>query len=225
MKPERRPEDDGGTDAALLERIGRKGLDPLAVRQAQSVFYQRHVRYLYGALLRQKQGLLPLAGLNAEDLAQETFHRAFERAHTFEAGDIVDPDHQRMRVRAWLGRIATNLLTDHLHRLREVSATPYIDRVTCDAIDEDGPPSSSPQARAVSDALDELSERERDVLRVSALHYRAGEEHQRLPNDVSAELASRWGTTNDNVRAIRVRAMKKLKAILLAKRAPGEGGA
>ena len=32
-----------------------------------------------------------------------------------------------------------------------------------------------------------------------------------LPNAVSAELAGRWKTTNDNVRAIRVRAMKKLK--------------
>ena len=62
------------------------------------------------------------------------------------------------------------------------------------------------------------------MLRVTALHYRAGEEHQRLPNDVSAELATRWGTTNDNVRAIRVRAMKKLKA-LVAARSAGQGGA
>ena len=53
-----------------------------------------------------------------------------------------------------------------------------------------------------------------DVLRVTALYQRAGEAHQRLPNDVSAELAERWGTTNENIRAIRSRAMKKLKTFL-----------
>lgn len=225
MPPERRFEDDGSTDAELLDRVTRRDADPAGSRRAQAVFYQRHVRYLYGALLRQKRSLLGPAGLSAEDLVQETFHRAFDKAHTFEAGVGLDDDHQRMRARAWLGRIATNLLTDHLHRLREVSATPYIERVSCAGIDEDAPPSQSPGARLVAEALEELTERERDVLRVSALHYRAGEEHQRLPNDVSAELASRWGTTNDNVRAIRVRAMKKLRALVLAKGSSSEGGA
>ncbi|NUO50846.1 MAG: hypothetical protein HOV80_18495 [Polyangiaceae bacterium] len=224
LKPERRHDSDS-TDAELLERVARQEGDPAAARRAQAVFYERHIRYLFGALLRQKQSLLALAGLSAEDLAQETFHRAFDKAHTFEAGEGLDQDHQRMRARAWLGRIATNLLTDHLHRLREVSATPYIERVTCRGMDEEVPPSESPGARLVAEALEELTERERDVLRVSALHYRAGEEHQRLPNDVSAELASRWGTTNDNVRAIRVRAMKKLKAIVAARTSSKEGEA
>ena len=195
---------------------------PAAAREAQGVFYRRHVRYLYGVLLRHKKNLLPLAGLSAEDLTQETFQRAFERAHTFEAADDLDADHQRMRARAWLGRIATNLLTDHLHRLREVSASPYLDRVTTSGLDEDQPPSQSPRARLVAEGLERLTERERDVLRVSALHYKAGDP-QRLPNDVSAELASRWETTNENIRAIRVRAMKKLKAFLASRGETGGG--
>jgi hypothetical protein len=47
-----------------------------------------------------------------------------------------------------------------------------------------------------------------------ALYFRPGEEHQRLPNEVSAELAKRWETTSENVRAIRSRATKKLKEYL-----------
>jgi len=214
MKPETRSEDDGSTDAELLARIARRASAPEVARLAQASFYARHVRYLYGVLLRQKATLLPLAGISAEDLAQETFQRAFDRAHTFEAADHLAEDHQRMRARAWLGRVATNLLTDHLQQRREVPASPYLERVGCGGIDDDEPPGSSPGARLVAAALETLSERERDVLRVSALHYRAGEEHQRLPNAVSAELASRWKITNDNVRAIRVRAMKKLKGLL-----------
>ena len=66
-------------------------------------------------------------------------------------------------------------------------------------------------------ALDELDERERDVLRVSALYHRPGEMHQRLPNEVSQELARRWQTTNENVRAIRSRATKKVRQFLEAR--------
>lgn len=225
MKAERTDGDDPRSETELLELIARRAVDPAAARAAQGAFYARHVRYLYGVLLRRKKDLLPAAGLGAEDLVQETFHRAFERAHTYDRGDAVDPERERLRARAWLGRIATNLLTDHLGRLREVSATPYIDRVTCDAIDEEPPSSRSPQVRRVSEGLDTLTERERDVLRVSALYYRAGEEHQRLPNAASAELASRWATTNENIRAIRVRAMKKLKAFLGANATESGGDA
>lgn len=80
---------------------------------------------------------------------------------------------------------------------------------------EAAPPSSrSPKLRLMREALDTLSERERDVLRVAALYFRPGEEHQRLPNEVAAELARRWETSGDNVRAIRSRAIKKLKGYL-----------
>jgi len=202
------------TDADLLERVAAGGRDPRAAQKAQAELYARHVRYLYGVLASRRQRLLALAGTSAEDLAQETFHRAFEHAHTFSTDGITDPEQLRRRTRAWLGRIAQNLLADALEREREVSATPYIERVSCDGIDD--PPPSSPELRMVRDAMEDLSEREQDVLRVTALYFRAGE-HQRLPNAVSAELAERWGTTNENVRAIRSRAMKKLKQLLSAR--------
>lgn len=197
-------------DAELLERVAKQAEDASGARAAQAIFYRRHVRYLYGALLRHGR-LLSSAGLTAEDLAQETFHRAFERAHTFAREEGLDESRLERRVRAWLGRIATHLLADRLRQSREVSATPYLERVTCDALDEESAP--SPKRELVSRGLEQLTERERDVLAVSALYYRAGE-HQRLPNAASAELASRWGITNDNVRAIRTRAMKKLRAFL-----------
>jgi len=193
------------SDAELLERIARSDAD------AQSELYQRHVRFLYGALRRQGDKLLGLFGVSAEDLVQETFHRAFERAHTFSADGITDEERLRRRTRAWLGRIAQNLLADHLRRVREVSASPYLERVSCDEIDAPSAPSA--ELEAIVLGLGQLSDREQDVLRVTALYHRAGD-HQRLPNAVSAELASRWGTTSENIRAIRSRAMKKLKSFV-----------
>jgi RNA polymerase sigma factor (sigma-70 family) len=201
-------------DDELLARIARGADDPSGAHRAQAALYARHVRYLYGVLRRHQDKLLDAAGVSAEDLVQETFHRAFERAHTFVAGEIIDPDHLRRRVRAWLGRIAQNLLADHLRRFREVSASPYLERLSCDEIEL--PSAPSPELEGVIDGLRELSEREQDVLRVTALYLRAGD-HQRLPNAVSAELAARWGTSSENIRAIRSRAMKKLRSFIVAR--------
>jgi RNA polymerase sigma factor (sigma-70 family) len=201
------------SDAALLELIADGTLDRASQSRAQAAFYARHVRYLYGVLQRDAHKLLQVAGTGPEDLVQETFHRAFERAHTFDAGDITDVERLRRRTRAWLGRIALNLLADHLRSVREVSATPYLERLSCDDIEHPSPPSR--ELDSICEALGRLSEREQDVLRVTALYQRAGE-HQRLPNAVAAELAARWGTSNENIRAIRSRALKKLKELLMA---------
>ena len=40
--------------------------------------------------------------------------------------------------------------------------------------------------------------------------------HQRLPNDVAADLAETLGTTPENLRQIRSRAMKKIRTFLAA---------
>ncbi len=198
-------------EAELLELVADRERSPDRARRAQAEFYSRHVRFLYGALRRHRADLLEMAGHTAEDLAQETFQRAFEYAHTFDRGDANDADRLRRRSRAWLGRIAHNLLKDSLARPREIVAPTHVESASTEGIAE--PSSGSPQLAALIEGLATLSDREQDVLRVTALYQRAGA-HQRLPNEVSRELASRWGTSNENVRAIRSRAMKKLKEFM-----------
>jgi RNA polymerase sigma factor (sigma-70 family) len=205
------------SDAELLARVGRRGQDGQLARKAEAEFYDRHARYLYCVLVQRVRRPLALSGREVEDLVQETFYRAFARAETFTAGDANDADSERRRSRAWLGRIAERLLADWLAGVREVSASPYLDTL---AEPDVGPSSSrSPKLQLLREALDSLSERERDVLRASALYFRAGEDHQRLPNEASAELARRWQTTSENIRAIRSRATKKLKQYLAGRMA------
>lgn len=200
------------SDAELLERVSERAHDSAAARAAEAQFYDRHARYLYGVLVQRLRRPLALSGREVEDLVQETFFRAFARASSYSAGDASDEASQSRRSRAWLGRIAERLLADWLQGTREISASPYLDTL---AEPEPPPPSSrSPKLRLLREALDTLNERERDVLRVAALYFRPGEEHQRLPNQVSAELARRWQTSNENIRAIRSRATKKLKDYL-----------
>ncbi len=184
------------------------GEDPATARAAQQVLYQRHVRFLFGALSRQRDSLLQLAGLSAEDLVHDTFQRAFARAASFKEEANLSPERARRRARAWLGRIAQNLVMDAFRRFREVSNSPYLEQLSVPAPDDS--PASRPELRPMRAALAALSDREQDILRVSAMYAKA-EGHQRLPNAVSAELAKRWGISNQNVRAIRSRAMKKLR--------------
>jgi RNA polymerase sigma factor (sigma-70 family) len=212
------------TDAALLKRIASRAHSAAEARAAEAVFYRRHVRFLYGVLHKRKAELLAGAGLTAEDLVQETFMRTFERAHTFsEAPADRGAEYATARTRAWLGSVATRLLADHMNRLREVSATPYLERLTVEAVDHEPENESASVARVV-EGLERLTERERDILQVTALYKRAGEEHGRLPNAVAQDLSKRWGTTNDNIRAIRVRAMKKLKEFLFSQGVDAKGG-
>jgi RNA polymerase sigma factor (sigma-70 family) len=161
-------------------------------------------------LKRQCAGALARSQQEVEDLVQDTFRRAFERAETFRSDEHVDSDQLRRRCRAWLGRIAKNLLADALNRIREAS--------TLDALlERPSEPERQPEEPSallahVEEVIQSLSEREQDVIRVFCLYYRPGEVNQRLPNAVSAELASRWRTTPDHIRVIRSRALQRIKA-------------
>ncbi len=204
--------DDDDSDQLLLARAAAATADAVGARRAQARFYERHVRYLYGVLKRREAVLRRVAGISVEDLVQDTFQRAFQYGATYQADGITDSERLRLRTRAWLGRIAQNLVAAALKGQVEVSASPFIERASAE-VDEAEPPSTR-EVRAMRKALEELSEREQDVLRVTALYQRVGDDHQRLPNEVSAELAARWGTSNENIRAIRSRAFKKLKSQL-----------
>ena len=204
---------DGPSDGELFAAVAKGGAN---ARAAQQALYQRHVRYLHGALHKQRDKLLQLAGLSADDLVQDTFQRAFERAATFKMEPGLGAERTRRRTRAWLGRIAHNLIADSFRRFREVSASDYLDKFTVEAVDpvEDAP-ASRPDLEPLREAFGLLSDREQDVLRVTSLYHKA-EGKNRLPNAVSAELGKRWGISNENVRAIRSRALKKLKRAMSA---------
>lgn len=201
-------------DGELLALVAARTVEPAAARAAEGCFYRRHVRYLYGTLKRREAALQRITGTSVEDLVQETFQRAFHYAGSYRIAPSGDLDRDRRQTRAWLGRIAHNLFIDSLSEVEEVSASPWIERATMEA-EEEAPP-STPEVQALRKGLEELTDREQDVLRVTALYHRAGDGAQRLPNEVSAELASRWNTNNENIRAIRSRAMKKLEKFLQA---------
>ncbi len=196
-------------DSTLLARIAEQ---PSDARVEMQEFYARHIRYLY-AVVNKQCARLGFGDSEVEDLVQDTFARAFDRASTYRPSQSDEDDAQRRWTRAWLGTIARNLILAALRAPREVLVSDELDQHAAAERPSDPPSERNRHLTALRTAIATLGEREQDVLRVSAMYYRAGETHQRLPNEVSAELARRWQTSNENIRAIRSRALKRVLAL------------
>ena len=134
--------------------------DPEAFRAV----YENNARKLYNLAVR-------LVGdrQRAEEVVQETFLRAFDRAETFREG---------ARVSTWLYRICANLAYDYLRAKRYRDAVSLETRVGSDdggadalsdrlpaPVEDPGEAAGKAEvSRAVRELMDELPERERAVL-------------------------------------------------------------
>ena len=188
--------------------------DATAAQDAWAEFYGRHVNYLHAVCVRAYGDVLN-GDTGVGDLVAEAFRRAFRGAHLFRADDGEDPVRQRRRSRAWLGRIAQRLFQDTLRRRRRLE-TVHLDTAAWQQMPEPETPQSTDGevVARVREALSQLSAKEQTVIRVTFQWYQPGKTHQRLPNDVAADLAGSLQTTPENLRQIRRRALQKIRRFL-----------
>jgi len=204
----------GESDADLMVYMAMAGDDPSVARSAWGEFYRRHVGYLHSVCLRAYADLLG-GEAGVCDLVADTFKRAYEYAERFDADGIDDPERLRLRTRAWLGRIAQRLVQTALRNRAELT-TRFLDQDHWHAVASEPPPQEQAPHRseAVRAAVLSLSKRAQMVVRVTLQWYQPDRTHQRLPNDIAADLAATLGTTPENVRQIRRRAFRKIEAHL-----------
>lgn len=198
------------SDADLLLWMSVRD-DPKS-RTACEAFYRRHALEVFQRTRRAYRQRLG-GDQGVEDLVAVTFQQACQRAHTFEPKSE-DPKIQGRQVVAWLCRIAKNLF---LNMLREQAKLPTV------PIPEDLPEPSYSGSEHSSDRLavakavleHDLDERERTVLLETAEWMDDQSGQSRMPKGVAKNLAARLQTTVDNVRQIRLRALKKFEAKLV----------
>jgi RNA polymerase sigma factor (sigma-70 family) len=200
-------------DADLLREMAAEPRGSESCKAAWEEFYIRHRKYLYGVCLKAHGERL--GNGRVVELVQDTFVRAYERAKSYIPDDGLDEQMARWRVRGWLGRISENIMRDYFRREPQIVFMEEDElqaRENIDPMPEDA--DSSQRQRRMEQAMETLTEREQDVLRVTAMWYRPGQRQQRLPNSVMTKLASSLNTTPDNVRQIRGRAIRKLKRLV-----------
>jgi DNA-directed RNA polymerase specialized sigma24 family protein len=200
----------GDSDADLLGYMAMQDEDPEVAPAAYAEFYRRHVRWLYAALMRNPMQHL-LGGPDAvPEFVQDTFQRAFAKAGTFDPEDATDRAVLETRCRAWLGVIGNNLIADAL-RAGVPSGFADLSHVELQVVAAPSYDPPSDRVAVMREIIDELSEREKDIVLEWAHHYKPGAAQQRLPNDASAALAKRWSMTTTHVRVIRKRMFDRIK--------------
>ena len=142
----------GGDDTKLIERLRRRDPD------AMSDLYDRYSRIVYSVILRVVRNAAV-----AEELAQETFLRAWNRAGDFDAA--------RARIGPWLLTIARNRAIDYLRSTAgQQQATTFelvsSERITLFVNTEDRMVDQE-QARRIRAAFSKLKRNQREVLELA----------------------------------------------------------
>jgi RNA polymerase sigma factor (sigma-70 family) len=203
------------TDEDLLGYMAMRDDDPRGADAAFKSFYERHVKYVFGVCRRAP--LSVLYGSGVEDLVQQVFLSAYQSAGTYRGIDSPDPKQQQAWTRAWLNRIATNLIISALRNQRGMMLA---------QIDDTEPEAEEPanlfdcldekrlrMLHLINEALDTLNEKEKQVCEVKCQWYRADRHNQRLPNQVALKL----GMTSESLRQTWLRAKRKVKEYVEAR--------
>lgn len=219
MRGELRSESDFGIVRMMADR------DEAWAVAAFQEFYDRHKHYLYSKAVEVCANL----GCDAwvEDAMHETFGRAFRKAAMFKF-PTCPPKEEDNVVKGWLGAIATHWICDRRRKskLEDTKSEEQWEQLTGSSSVAPGGESESfeptpakiEEWRLLDEAIESLTEREAQILRVTAQYHRLGQKFQRLPVDVVDELAESFNTTPENLRKIRERARKKVRQYVDARR-------
>jgi RNA polymerase sigma factor (sigma-70 family) len=201
-------------DSELLAQMAATDSDRDSAEAAWEEFYRRHFHYLEGACRGYSR---QIGEGRVVELVQDTFVKAFQRASTFKPKPCQSAEQDRRHVRGWLGSIFKNALLDvYRHEPSEI-VDEDIELVPDPSANEQ---ESGPEASVIGPmeaAFMQLGDREQEVLRETMRWYDAAATQQRMPSRALQELASQLGTTSQNIRQIRSRAIAKLRRVVFEK--------
>ncbi len=203
------------SDELLLNLMANRNTDQASAKQAFTEFYNRHKRYVFLTACKATNRLID--DDERFDLVQETFIRAFEKAHTFKGAALDDATQERRWARAWLGKIANNLLIDKMRKKKGILLLSYDDeRVKPEAEWKRAVTGlrGSSGHRLVQEALEQLTEKEQRILRLAALNYSPGDKELRIPDSDLDELATTYNVSKASIRQTKKRAKEKVRNYL-----------
>lgn len=198
-------------DLSLLRLIADQANDTHRANAAWKIFYSRYKEWLW---TKCRHVALDLGGETwVEDIFLDTMECVYRYAHRFQlpcgmpAGAVVP------HIKAWLGKITNTNLRKRLEgHYKEVTLDDqeWAKYRAPEPAEQQAEGMLTAEQQAFRAAFAALSKREQIVLRVTFQYHRFDADFQRLPNRVVRELAEQLGTTTENLRTIRSRALRKL---------------
>lgn len=197
-------------DQELLERITHSS-DESERDAAFEVFYKRHQRFLWGVLSAVCHSDAHDDEVKREVL-QNTFWNVFKYSHSFKTNSEALPEEVTKNVQGWLIRIAKrayqDVLKDRVYPAdREKEAFQVMHRASRTRTE------TSFEKELVLEALNQLKERERHILRTYFEYYAPGTGSQalNLPDAVLDDLTRLYDISKENLRQIVSRSKKVVK--------------
>lgn len=174
----------------LIQRLKRR--DPDAMME----LYDAYSRLLYSIVLRAVNNAAV-----AEDVTQEVFLRVWNRVQTF--------DEDKGNLEGWLVTVARNRAFDYLRSVRNAPDTSSVsltdlERSSLFAAGHDASPDRRLAARAVREALQDLTHDQRQVIELT--HFEG-----MTQTEIAGQLKKPLGTVKGLVRS----ALKNLRATLV----------
>jgi RNA polymerase sigma factor (sigma-70 family) len=207
------PSCDDISDFELIRRMADQKADFAAAKDAWGRFYVRHHPFLLRVCTSDHGYLLGRDGV--KDIVQDAFLRAFDGAATFDHREACETVVQERKLRGWLSRIAENLVRDRFRGQPEVCIVDEseIDRLDCalGGNPVEGQDPESERLKLLKSGFALLSDLEQTVLRVTMFWWQPDQQHQRMPNAAMLQLSQQVGKSPQNIRQIRLRAMRKLQ--------------
>ncbi len=211
----------GETDAGLLFLIGEadasSAADEALAREAQRVFFNRHYGYVLAILKRFAENVGTVI-IDPDEFTVATLAKAFVSAKTFRDKSEGDPARSAAQVRAWLGRIASNLAKDELDRVSRLDADLHVvilddehDIPEEPAEIDGGAPTNRRALAALRTILDALKPEERDILMTYGTYGIPTQNGRELPADVREALERRTGYERCSIRQKWHRLSQRLK--------------
>lgn len=192
------------SDEDLLVMMSFRDENESEAQEAFRLFYDKYKRFLWGLCLKVCLNIESDSTELAKDVFMNTMTAVYESSHTYNAS--------KSKITTWISCIAKREMLDLLDilkekRIGEKTFVPLNENLAISNIEEDIEV-DTPQKRALNDALQTLSEKERDIL-LTYMMYHEGNKH--LPDEVTKFLCDRYETTSANLRKIKQRALDKVK--------------
>lgn len=212
------------TDTGLMLLMGAAGPSAEEQEIARASLRELHRRY-YPYILSIAESFsenMWTVEIDPEGMATAVFRRAYDKADSFQDKSGGDAKRAERQVKAWLGRIARNLLRDALDKIKRRSnyleIVPLDESLTIpepdDEPENDFTSTSAPALAALRDALEALKPEDREILLTYAAFGIPTKSGRELPKDVRESLEDRTGYERSNIRQKWLRLSRRLKSEL-----------
>jgi RNA polymerase sigma factor (sigma-70 family) len=184
------------SDEDLLFMVSLQNENEKEAKEAFGILYGRHIQFLWNSchkVCRDSE--------LAKDVIQNTWMAIYKSSHTYDA--------KKSSVKTWMSIIAKNKMLDIVKG--ETEFVPLNEDFYSISNDEDEAIITSPEKEKLDNALNSLSERDKDIL-LTYMQYSDGNKH--LPDEVISELCQRYNTLPATLRQIKKRSLDKMKEMI-----------